>query len=366
MTLQGSTHISRSDPIVPAFDGVRYCASPSYVYKLAATDNFSGTDHIEYSLDTSAFTVYSAPFNIPSAGTHVINCKAVDRAGNWETQKSFAIFVDNVAPPAPTGLTGTQNNMQLQLSWNASPAADLAGYNIYRDGLKKNSSLLGAVNFSDSVSGSTSYSYNVTAVDKVGNESPFSAAFSITTAATAPMIKSPYPGQKFIVSPISVSGISDPGAEIEVFVNGVSSAKKAALTSGDFSVSGVVLSEGDNLLTAKATNSRGITGPVSNAVLVRLDPKPLPVAGLKAAAGDTVIDLSWDTSSETDIAGYKVYRDNAGTSLNYGLLTVTQFKDEALTNKRAYTYQVTAIDKNGSESDKNLGITASGQPGTGW
>jgi hypothetical protein len=180
------------------------------------------------------------------------------------------------------------------------------------------------------------------------------------------MIKSPYPGQKFIVSPISVSGISDPGAEIEVFVNGVSSAKKAALTSGDFSVSGVVLSEGDNLLTAKATNSRGITGPVSNAVLVRLDPKPLPVAGLKAAAGDTVIDLSWDTSSETDIAGYKVYRDNAGTSLNYGLLTVTQFKDEALTNKRAYTYQVTAIDKNGSESDKNLGITASGQPGTGW
>jgi hypothetical protein len=94
---------------------------------------------------------------------------------------------DVFPPPAPQDLVvafvpaagGTP--AYLDLSWSISAATDVAGYNVYRSedasrpGARVNSELLLTPAFRDmnGLPGST-YFYNVTAVDRSGNESPAS------------------------------------------------------------------------------------------------------------------------------------------------------------------------------------------------
>ncbi len=97
--------------------------------------------------------------------------------------------LDTFPPAAPQGLVVVLVPAQgaapayLDLSWSISAENDIAGYNIYRSeqegapGLKQNPELLRTPAFRDmnTVPGHR-YFYTVTAVDRVGNESPASAA----------------------------------------------------------------------------------------------------------------------------------------------------------------------------------------------
>lgn len=66
------------------------------------------------------------------------------------------------------------------------------------------------------------------------------------------------------------------------------------------------------------------------------------------------IDLSWAINSETDIAGYNVYRSEqegaSGTRLNPELLLTPAFRDMNAVPGRRYLYTVTAVDRSGNES----------------
>jgi hypothetical protein len=66
------------------------------------------------------------------------------------------------------------------------------------------------------------------------------------------------------------------------------------------------------------------------------------------------IDLSWAINSETDIAGYNVYRSEQegapGTRLNSELLLTPAFRDMNAVPGRRYLYTVTAVDRSGNES----------------
>ncbi len=77
------------------------------------------------------------------------------------------------------------------------------------------------------------------------------------------------------------------------------------------------------------------------------------------------IELSWAINSETDIAGYNVYRseqDGAlGTRLNPELLLTPVFRDMNAVSDRRYLYTVTAVDRYGNESPAGA-ATAGGVP----
>jgi hypothetical protein len=97
--------------------------------------------------------------------------------------------LDTFPPSAPQGLVVVLVPAQgaapayLDLSWSISAENDIAGYNIYRSeqegapGQKQNPDLLRTPAFRDmNVKPGHRYFYIVTAVDRVGNESPASAA----------------------------------------------------------------------------------------------------------------------------------------------------------------------------------------------
>jgi hypothetical protein len=114
--------------------------------------------------------------------------------------------LDTFPPAPPQGLVVVLVPAQgaapayLDLSWSISAENDIAGYNIYRSeqegapGQKQNPELLRTPAFRDmNIVPGHRYFYTVTAVDRVGNESPASAAASGEVPVEAPVNVQPNP-----------------------------------------------------------------------------------------------------------------------------------------------------------------------------
>lgn len=112
----------------------------------------------------------------------------VDRAGNESAGTTITVETSDItAPGMPGGLSSAVGNGEVTLSWNPNTELDLAGYHVYVDGVRSNGSVVPGTSYT--VSGLTneqSYSFEVSAVDTSGNESPHSAPVSETPDGTAP------------------------------------------------------------------------------------------------------------------------------------------------------------------------------------
>lgn len=97
----------------------------------------------------------------------------------------------STSPSPPTGLTAADGGMEdVLLTWNASPEADLAGYNIYRAtapfdtpmaGRRINPNPIPSTEYLDTdVTDGMTYYYRITAIDEAGNESTVSDAVQVT------------------------------------------------------------------------------------------------------------------------------------------------------------------------------------------
>lgn len=85
-------------------------------------------------------------------------------------------------PAVPTGLIATPGNQTVQLNWTAVSDADLAGYNIYRNGVKINGALVTGISYTDAtgLTNGTTYGYDTSAVDTFGFESARTAVVNAT------------------------------------------------------------------------------------------------------------------------------------------------------------------------------------------
>jgi len=129
----------------------------------------------------------------------------------------------------------------------------------------------------------------VTATDVAGN----TATSNITLMFVTPInvqITSPTALQLFSTTPITVTGnVGDPTATVTV--GGVI----ATTNGGSFSASGVVLQEGNNLLTASATTTSGGVGADSVSVILDTTPPTVHI--------DSPINGAFVTSSQIDVTG---------------------------------------------------------------
>jgi hypothetical protein len=127
--------------------------------------------------------------DVPSYGAFEYRITAVAAGGPPRIESDVsspasATFRDLMPPPAPTGLAALVETRAVRLVWDAVEAPDFAGYKIYRtegtgeQELKAVGKIpltpqpITATNFRDtSVDPGISYFYEVTSVDKSGNES---------------------------------------------------------------------------------------------------------------------------------------------------------------------------------------------------
>ena len=72
-----------------------------------------------------------------------------------------------------------------------------------------------------------------------------------------------------------------------------------------------------------------------------------------------VVDLSWNSSTSGDIAGYNVYRSpdrTSWTKINVSLIASTLYSDSTVANSSTYYYAATAVDIYGHESGKTATV----------
>ncbi len=137
-------------------------------------------------IGTTTATTYSDSGLSPET-TYTYEVSAVDTAGNEGTKSDPASATTDPAPPDTTppakvtGLTATPaSSTSIDLSWDANTESDLSYYNIYRDGVKIATTT--STTYTDTgLSPSTTYTYEVSAVDTAGNEGTKSDPASATT-----------------------------------------------------------------------------------------------------------------------------------------------------------------------------------------
>jgi len=87
---------------------------------------------------------------------------------------------------------------------------------------------------------------------------------------------------------------------------------------------------------------------------------PAVPTGLQAVSAATAqqpfIDLSWAPDTESDLAGYNVYRHEEGAApvkINSEVVKAPTHRDTAVATGRRYSYSVSAVDVRGNESEKS-------------
>jgi chitodextrinase len=274
---------------------------------------------------------------------------------------SSAIFVttfDTTPPTAPTGLTGTAASAtRVDLSWTAAsdPETGVASYNIHRDGIVVGSSA--TTSFSDTgLSGNTTYTYEVTAVNGARLEGPRSTSVPVRTLDdTPPTAPSGLSAQAVAHDRVSLawSAAGDPESGVAGYNIYRDGAIVGFSTSTSFSDTGLTGAT-QYSYRVTAVNGDGLEGPPTAAVVVTTPSAPdttpptVPTGLGATATSPTSVDLTWSASSdpESGVASYNIYRDGA----RVGSSSTTSFTNSGVQAGTTYSYQVSAINGDGIES----------------
>jgi fibronectin type 3 domain-containing protein len=87
---------------------------------------------------------------------------------------------------------------------------------------------------------------------------------------------------------------------------------------------------------------------------------PLAPTGLRAPAAPASIELSWERNTETDLAGYRIYRstDNGPFEKIADVGQIPSYSDRGVQRGKQYRYQIAAFDQSGNESPRSAPVEA--------
>ena len=301
-------------------------------------------------------------------GHHTLQLVASDAAGNIGRSSTITVTVANVdtqPPTAPSALAVAVRPTEVDLAWHA--ATDNVGvdhYVIYRDGADIAQTADASTSYADTaVVPSTSYSYQVQAVDAAGNPSLLSGAKAAVTPA-APDVTAP-------TAPTGLSATAVSGSEIDLSWKG--SSDDTGVTGYDVYRDGKLVATLDPLTsyddtsvndassysyTVAAFDAAGNVSDLSSPATASTPDVTAPSVptGLTAtAAGGSKVNLAWSAASDNvGVAGYHVYRNGAVVAT----LTGTSYSDTGLTDATSYRYTVSAYDAAGNGSDASTAATA--------
>ena len=343
---------------------------------------------------------------LTASNSYTYTVEATDSGNNTSVQssgKTFTTVADNEAPNAPGSPAATAASAgQVNLSWSASTdnpspgGVGVDGYNIYRcTGASctpsttastpvNGSTLVSGTSYNDTtVSASTGYSYVITAVDNVGNESSPSTVVHATTPAPTCSGNPTQPGTPTAgtrtVTSVSFSwaaSTASTGCTLNGYhiyqVNGSTYTLITSVTGGTTVTITALTPNTSYTYAVQAFDTSGHTSSQSGAqitiaTLADTTAPTAPGSVTATAASASQVNLSWSASTDNiGVTGYKVYRSDKGST---AIVTVSgttlSYSDTAVTASTTYTYQVSAIDGAGNESAKTSSNSVTTPAATG-
>lgn len=266
-------------------------------------------------------------------GDYHIRAVATDTGGKTDTSPSYITitFTDITPPSTPLALKALTTGKDVTLTWTANTEPDLNGYNVYRTSkgtkTRVNLSIVKEAAYQDKDLADGEYAYEITAVDTFGNESKVS--YMVSANIYVLLLTQPYTpiGQ----NPLQIKGskaVVNTAVEISVDSGSGPVFQDSATpdSQGSFEYE-LLLSQGENRITAKAVDSSGNTSRVSNMVVVVYNEPPATPTGLAASVENYNVNLAWNANTEPDLSGYNIYRNgekvNAPIPVTSGTVTVS-------------------------------------------
>jgi hypothetical protein len=370
--------------VAPADEFVQSGGLVRVQYKTDASSIWSdwsvvtGTQTEEYITDVLIGTAYSV--RVRSENTAGVSSA-------WTTVTGHTVAGDTTAPAAPTGLAATGGAGFISLAWSQNTEADLSEYGVYRNtsdsfaGSTKLAEVLANRFIDASASPGTAYWYFVTAFDRSENESTASASATATASApinnaapatpSAPTYNSEgtyLAGDGSVFAFIVVNTPALPSGAIAndvlYSVNGSSSWIITDQQAGAGTARIDDLSPGvDYQFAIRSISSGGALSAVSTP-LARTAPNktagPATPSGLSATSTLESITLAWTANTESDLAGYQIFRNTAdsipGSPLRTQLGTV--FVDTDVSASTTYYYWIKAVNRSGVASSATASVNA--------
>ncbi|SFC17473.1 fibronectin type 3 domain-containing protein [Klenkia taihuensis] len=282
--------------------------------------------------------------------TYRYSLVAVDTHGNRSTPTAQinATPTDLTPPAVPTGLSAARGDGRVDLTWTANGEPDLDTYRVLRDGVEIATVPRGTTSYADTgLVNDRTYAYRLVAVDTHVNRSAPSAAVDATptdlTPPAAPTGLVAVRGDGRVDLSWTANGEPDL-AGYRVLRDGV---EVGAATGTTYTDTGLV-NDRSYVYRVVAVDTHGNRSAPSDpvgATPTDLTPPAAPT-GLTAVRGDGQVALSWPSNPETDVAAYRVLRDD----VEVATVTGASYTDTGLVNDRTYAYRLVAVDTHGNRS----------------
>ena len=375
-------------PVISGFatpDGTRLAGKLSLA--VLATDNVA-VDHVDFFLvnddssETKLGTSDKGSLAIDTAeykkeGTLTFRVRVYDAAGN-SSSADVHYQVDNAAPAAPA-LTVAETELSVTLRWSlASTPKDLKHYRIYQVTGETYKLLTETANMYYTLQTSDEGKYCVTAVDDLGNESPYSNVETVAPGLdrTAPVIHS-FAAPEVARTDATLTLIAEDNGEIasyRVFYRPLVSDELTGavvpagewqlLTEGNWAslaededgarvaawnTLAVISTESgpearfpDGLyeLSLRLTDAAGNQSEAERRVTVANNPPAAP-EGFRVDAGEWRLIVSWKPAAGNEAVGYTLYRKvNSGEYEKLTYTTANVYVDQNLDPTNQYFYMV--------------------------
>ena len=341
-----------------------------------------------FSKDVGNVTQYALDnFSLSEGTTYYFVVRAYNESGESEDSNvsSYAMpsAGDTTPPLPPEGVSGEIVNEDILLTWQANSEIDISGYRVYYGTTNRDYGLPIPVEGTEylivGLSPDVTYYFAVTAVDASGNESGYSSPEIqktimpvADTQAPSVLIESPTAASSYdtTASSIDISGTaSDDTGVTEVIWSNSRGGSGTASSTDSWSVSDIVLGEGDNVITITARDEAGNESTdVLTVVYTILDTTPpvvtdtqspvlsmrKPTKGEYYFARKTVLTLSGTASDNIGVKEVRWVHDQGGSGVAIGT-SIWKILDVPLV-KDWNNITIIAEDEEGNTTSYNLTV----------
>ena len=341
-------------------------------YRLYRNNSPDGTFERIGEVDGRKKDSYVDEQSLGDAKTYYYRMTVYDAEGRETGLSEIASTTTRGKPPTPEGLVAQSGLVkEVKLSWKIRPEEEVEGYYIFWNNTESGEfKQIGKVKgrekttFLDKgdrhrpLDDNATYYYMITSYNKVEvNSDPCSIVSAITKPRpTAPTGLS---AQEGLPAKIVLAWNPNPETDIKYYHlhrkrNGDKFKEVEKLPAGTTTHEDVKLDHGTNYLyRLQVEDEDKLLSDYSTTVEATTKPLPKSPTGLEVKPLANGFELKWKPNPEPDIANYKIYLRSFFMDKEIGSTDKVEFTTDSLKPDDEYSISVTAIDRDGLESEKS-------------